>query len=294
MAGRVAQAALVIGIAAAALYVALRYLPELFIDTPTVRRAMDDEPTVDEPPVLRNELPPPREAGLGPPARTAPSAWLVPGAGVVRGRVAWQRVRPPPVIPFLVSDPLCGVTVNVPRFVTGELGGVAEALVVVIPRDVAAPPAPPREQPLVANVRACLPRPRLLAGPPGTPVVLGALGSARHEIVPSVPLPGLPATLTQGGKIETRLPAEGTAFLTDPAHPWERITLIAVPSTLWSTVNAEGFFRVDGVPPGPATVRIYTEGTGPFDREVVVAPGGETMLFVDVADETPGFARSSP
>jgi hypothetical protein len=142
----------------------------------------------------------------------------------------------------------------------------------------------------VANLRACLPRPRLLAGPPETPVVVGALGTARHTLQSSVSLPGLPATLTQGGKIETRLPTQGTAFVTDPSHPWERITLIAVPSTLWSTVNAEGFFRIDGVPPGPSTVRIYTEGTGPFDREVSLAPGGEAMIFVDVADETPGFA----
>jgi hypothetical protein len=289
--GRAVQALLVIGVAAAVGYVVLRFLPELFIDDATVGRAMDDTPApaADAPPVLRNELPPERAAGLPAPATTSPP-WPVPGAGIVRGRVTWQRVRPPPVIPFLVSDPACGVTLNVPRFVTGELGGVEEALVVVIPRDVKAP-VPPPGAPLSANLRACLPRPRLVAGPPGTKVILGALGSATHQLVASAPLPGLPAPLAQGGRIETELPHEGTVFVTDPAHPWERFTLVSVPSTLWSTVNAEGFFRIDGVPPGPATVRFYTEGTGPFDREVNVAPGGEVMLLVDVADETPGFRR---
>jgi hypothetical protein len=178
----------------------------------------------------------------------------------------------------------------VPRFVTGELGGIAEALVVVIPHGAQPPPPAPRSEPLSASLRACLPRPRLLAGPPGTPVEIGALGSARHELTSSTPLPGLPAVLTQGGKIETRLPDRGTAFVTDPAHPWERITLVAVPSALWSTVNAEGFFRIEGVPPGPATVRFHTEGTGPFDRGIDLSSGGEAMIFVDVGDETPGFS----
>src|SRR5262249_44001595 len=106
------------------------------------------------------------------------------------------------------------------------------------------------------------------------------------------PLAGLPASLHQGTVVKTALPPGGAAHVTDPSHPWERFTLVPVPTTLWAMVNAEGFFRIENVPPGEATLRIYTEGTGPFERRIRLAPSGEVMVLVDVADQTEGFGRA--
>lgn len=246
-----------------------------------------------EPPTPRNELPPARAAGLADLAVTDTAA-PVPGAGTIRGRLTWARVRPPPAFPFLSGDRDCGVTVTIPSVPLGAEGGVAEALVVAIPEDVEVAAARPRAEPLHATIRACLPEPRLLAGPPGTPVELRTVGLAAHELVPSAPLPGFPARLEAGAVLRTRLPDSGTVHLTDPAHPWERVTLVAVPTSLAATVNAEGFFRFAEVPPGKVTLRFYTEATGPFDRVVHLAPSGDAMVDVDLADEVPGFGPVPP
>jgi hypothetical protein len=234
-------------------------------------------------PTPPNQLPPARPAGLGG-LRVDGAAVPVPGAGTIRGRVTWGRVRPPPVLPFLSSDPACGVTVALPSVPVGAEGGVPEALVVAIPEGVSAA-ATPRTEPLVATLRACLPTPRLLAGPPETPVELRSVGAARHALEASAPLPGLPAHLEAGRAVRTQLPDSGTVFLTDSAHPWERIALVAVPSSLATTVNAEGFFRLADVPPGKVALRFFTEATGPFDRLVELPPGGDAMVQVDLADE---------
>ncbi len=244
------------------------------------------------PPTPVNRLPPVTLAELGP----KPVAGIAPppGAGVVRGRVTWQRKVPPPTLPFLSEDRACGVTIFLPQVPVGELGGVTEAVVVAIPEGAPAPPAAPRAEPLVASLRACLPEPRLVAGPPGTKVIIRTVGTATHALQASSPLPGLPATTSQGVRIETELPAEGMVAITDPAHPWERFTLVALPSALSTTVNPEGFFRIAGVPPGKVTLRFFTEATGPFERTVTLAEGGEAMVLVDVADELPGFGKPAP
>jgi hypothetical protein len=73
--------------------------------------------------------------------------------------------------------------------------------------------------------------------------------------------------------------------VTDAAHPWERFTLVAFPSVLSARANPEGFFRIGDVPPGPVTLRFFTEASGVFERRLVLQPGGEAMVQVDLSDE---------
>lgn len=246
-----------------------------------------------EPPAPQNQLPAVREVGFAD-LSVADTAVPIAEGGTIRGRVTWGRVRPPPVYPFLSGDRDCGVTVQIPAVPVGVEGGVAEALVVALPEGAAAPPAERQTSPLRATIRACLAEPRLLAGPPGTPVELRAVGLAAHELVPSAPLSGLPARLESGAVLHTRLPRSGTVHVADPAHPWERISLVALPTALAALVNAEGFFRLANVPPGKVTLRFYTELTGPFDRVVELPPAGDVMLQVDLADELPAYNPPVP
>lgn len=244
-----------------------------------------------EPPTPVNFIPPPKPGVLAATSTTTPAVWPVPGAGTIRGRIAWQRAVPPPTLPFLSGDRDCGVTIFFPLVPTGELSGVPEAVVVALPDGVTPPPAPPRFAPLEASLRACLAEPRLLAGAPGTKLKLRSVGLASHALVADVAVAGLPATVKAGAPLELTIPDAGMAIVTDAAHPWERFTLVALPHALSTTVNSEGLFFLGGVPPGDVTVRIYTEATGVFERRVRLEPGGEAMLFVDLADETPGFGK---
>jgi hypothetical protein len=277
-----------LAVAALALVLATRFCVDSVGDEPgraLAQRVLGEERV--ELPIPLHELPPARAAGLdGVPVK--PAAGAVPSPGTIRGRLTWGRVRPPPTLSFLSSDPHCGVTVQLPLVPTGSEGGVPEALVVALPEG-GGTRADSRTEPLVATLRACLPVPRILAGPPGTPVELRTVGPAVHELAASAPLPGLPGRLEPGRPLRTRIPDAGTVHLSDPAHPWERITLIAVPTSLATTVNAEGFFRFAGVPPGKVTLRFFTEATGPFDRLVELPPSGDAMVQVDLADEVPGF-----
>jgi hypothetical protein len=247
---------------------------------------------VQEPPPTVNVLPGARAAATGGVALSPAGAPAAEHAGVIRGRVVWQRVRPPPVLYFLSPDRDCGVTLQVPLVPMAELGGVPEAIVVAVPEGPS-PAAAARAQPLEATLSACRAMPRLLAGPPGTEVVLRTVGAATHELVASADVPGLPATLAPGATVRTAIPSEGTAFVTDPKHPWERIALVALPSALSATVNAEGFFRIAGVPPGPVTLRFWTEATGPFERRLTLAPDGDATVTVDISDELPGLGAPS-
>lgn len=278
-----------LALAALALVLAARFCVASSVDDEPGRalaqRILGEE--LVEVPVPLHDLPPPRTAGLDG-VSVDRAAGPAPAPGTIRGRLTWGRVRPPPTLSFLSGDGQCGVTVQLPLVPTGSEGGIPEALVVALPEG-ASPPAEPRAEPLVATFRACLPVPRVLAGPPGTPVELRTVGPAAHELVPSAPLPGLPGRLEPGRPLRTRLPETGTVHLSDPAHPWERITLIAVPTALATTVNAEGFFRFPRVPPGKVTLRFFTEATGPFDRTVEMLPSGDAMVQLDLADEVPGF-----
>lgn len=244
-----------------------------------------------EPPTPVNFIPPPKPGLLAATSTTTPEVWPVAGAGTIRGRIAWQRAVPPPTLPFLSGDRDCGVTIFFPLVPTGELAGVPEAVVVAVPAGVTPPPAPPRVAPLEASLRACLPEPRLLAAAPGTKLKLRSVGLASHALGSDVPLAGLPATVKAGAPLELEIPQTGMAIVSDAAHPWERFTLVALPHALSTTVNSEGLFFLGGVPPGDVTVRIYTEATGVFERRLHLPPGGDAMLFVDLADETPGFGK---
>lgn len=61
-------------------------------------------------------------------------------------------------------------------------------------------------------------------------------------------------------------------------HNFMRAKILVVPNPYYSTVGANGSFRIRGVPPGKYTLKFWAEGMNPVSREVSVPSEGVTQL----------------
>ncbi len=92
--------------------------------------------------------------------------------------------------------------------------------------------------------------------------------------------------------------SDATPEATSDATPEGSATPEATPAfTTEASVDAEGRFRVTGVPSGPVTVTARAAGFEPVTRSLTLAPGSEHELDFDLEPALPpgqlrGFVRS--
>jgi hypothetical protein len=65
-------------------------------------------------------------------------------------------------------------------------------------------------------------------------------------------------------------------------HSWMRGWVVVAEHAFYAVSDADGGFRLDGVPAGRYTLRLWHEVLGTTTRDVAVTPDGVTQVSVDM------------
>jgi plastocyanin len=74
-------------------------------------------------------------------------------------------------------------------------------------------------------------------------------------------------------------------------HNFMRAQILVVPNSYYSTIAADGSFRIRGVAPGAYTLKFWAEGMSPVSREVSVPAGGTTQFDFPVTPQASGVSK---
>ncbi len=134
----------------------------------------------------------------------------------------------------------------------------------------------------------CLFRPRLVAVRVGQAVLVGNQDAVTHN-VHTYPRRSAARNVTQvAGGPDLRLEFERAEIvpLTCDLHPWMKAFVAVAEHPLFDCTQADGAFRIEGVPPGSYTVEVWHEVLGELRADVEVAPRAEvTVEFVYPAEQ---------
>lgn len=199
----------------------------------------------------------------------------VSGGGSLSGRVVWVGPLPDPVTARGSMDPeLCGAESTLPLLRIGARGGVADTVIVI--DGIRSGRAVETSDSTLLRATGCAFSPHVLAVgrgrrlriENGDPVVHDARasdgrGSLRFDI-------GLP---TLGASSEVALGDPAILRVVDDAgHPGMLAWVHVVEHPYFAVSDDDGRFRIEGVPPGTYTVRVWHEGVRANESGVVSAP----------------------
>ncbi|MBU21670.1 MAG: hypothetical protein CL476_00955 [Acidobacteria bacterium] len=173
---------------------------------------------------------------------------------------------------------VCGQTVPDESIVVDAEGGLANAVVTVVGLT-----APAEAPPIEVSNEGCLFRPRVQVSRPGGAIDLTSVDNVLHTSHAyaedgrslfniAIPMAGL--------TIRRQLTARGLVRLACDTHTWMRGFIMAsVDRTAVS--EADGSFRLDGVPPGTYELRFWHEVLEGTSQTVTVPAAGVADVLVD-------------
>lgn len=219
------------------------------------------------------------ELGLG--TRVAYRPTTLSATGAVGGTMSLQGVPADSLIPITRDSTVCGDSASI----TGGHGGMSPGNVLIWVDGIAAgKPLPEiRRQTLV--IERCRFEPRLMAVAAGTTINVVSKDHTTHtskffregtnepietiymmdagQVVPSEKI------ARQPGIVEVR----------HVEHPWTKGFIAVFDHPYFAVTDAKGSFRIDSLPPGTYTVKVWHERLSqPAEQRVVVNTGGVGRL----------------
>ena len=231
--------------------------------------------------------PPPPPAGEGAGASGAP-AGAAPGGGIstVAGRITFAGPRPPVEAIAITKDlEVCGAhpVVN-EELVVGADGGLQNAVVSIVGPPAAATPAGAGAA-IVPELhqKGCVFRPHVSVVPAGAPVAVFNDDGVLHNIhtYSALNKPFNRAQPRHLKRIEVRFEKAETIRVACDAHPWMSAWVVVTDQAHVAVSDAAGVFRLDGVPAGTYTARVWHEKLGEKMQAIEVQAGAETALNVE-------------
>ena len=174
----------------------------------------------------------------------------------------------------------CGEQVEDPSVKVGAEGGLQEALVFL---DVPAGPVLPTEPPPLLDQRGCRYTPAVLAARAGStlgvrnsdPLVhnVRSVSGGRSLFNVAMPLEGM--------TLKRPLPSAPTVVAVHcDLHPWMRATVRTFTHGYVTATDADGRFRLEGLPEGARTLRVWHPRLPEQSFEVQLAPQAPERLEV--------------
>ena len=207
-------------------------------------------------------------------------SWLFAQTSV-NGRVVFEGTAPLVEKIGVKSDvSTCGSTKEVQPLILGQGNGVANAVVTIIgPK----PDGTLQVKESLLNQEKCEFNPHVLVLPVGStlkimssdPVLHNSHGfyedgSTAFNI--AVPIAGMemPAKMKQAGVIKLRC---------DAGHTWMSAYVVVTDQPYYALTDANGNFKIDGVPPGSYEVEVWQEWLGKHREPITVKEGGEPVTI---------------
>lgn len=211
-------------------------------------------------------------------------------SGTITGHVKFTGTAPPNGRIPMGADPNC-LTINSGKRITADTvlvsagGGLANTFVML--RGVTGGAAGPAA---VIDQRGCMYHPR----------IQGARVGQTLEVRNSDPtLHNIHSLSTKGNNFNTGQPQAGMVFkyplkaeevmlhVKCDVHPWMSGYIGVVNHSYYAVTDADGGYKIAGVPPGKYTIVAWHERYGPLTQTVEVKAGGATADFAYNGTEKP-------
>lgn len=231
----------------------------------------------------------------------------VTDTGVIAGNVRWQGDVPQPEsFDVEMHRDECGASQPSRALRVSESGGVADVVVSIDARTGAALETP--SEPVVIDNEGCRFEPHVSAIGVGWTLLLRNSDSVLHNVHgyagdDSVIDVGLPE---RGSTARRQLDAPGAVRLVDDAgHPWQQAWVHVFEHPYYAVSGEDGRFRIEDVPPGQYTLRLWHEGwrvvgtragrprySSPvvLSRSVAVSTEQETVVDFELSAESAEIA----
>lgn len=242
-------------------------------------------------------------------AQPAYTAIEVTNGGTLTGRVRWNGARPPmEAIAVTRSPEACGQTSPFPALVIGAEGGVQNTFVYIegITRGRALPPASDADAPII-DQQSCVYNPHVSGIGVGRAIGFRNSDGVLHNVHATWSDDQTWFNIAQPTRgMTTRRTAERAGIariVCDAGHTWMLSWVHVMPHPYFAVTDANGQFRIEGLPPGQYTVKAWHEGwrvTGQtsgrptysppviLSHSATIAAGQEATVELDLSTSAPG------
>ena len=184
-------------------------------------------------------------------------------AGAVEGVVRWRGARPSnPVLDVHMQHAVCGRVQQVPAVAIGRGGGVAGAVVSV--EGIESGPRAAPSEPAVLDQVGCRYEPHVLAMMEGQPLTFRNSDDVLHNVhaIWEDGSDWFNVGQPRQGTSSTRTPERtGVArVVCDAGHAWMLAWVLVLRHPYFAVTDAEGRFRIEGVPAGAQRLRLWHQG----------------------------------
>jgi plastocyanin len=201
-------------------------------------------------------------------------------AGEIQGRVVLTGEVPAPrKVPITIDQYVCGTEQTGTDLLVSGAREVRNVVVWV----ENPPPGAPSTAPAAAvqmDQKDCMFAPRVVVVPAAGTVEFLNSDRLLHNLH-SVPRenPSFNRTQPKGRTIPISFAKPEIVRIDCDLHSWMRGWVVVAPHAFYALTDAQGRFRLDNLPPGPYTLRVWHERLGESSRSVTVVDGGPPLTI---------------
>ena len=203
-------------------------------------------------------------------------------AGAIHGSVTLQGPPPPArKLPVTIDQYVCGDAKDAEDLVVSAKNGIRYVVAWLANPPATSSSGPP---PVDIDQKGCTFTPRVVLAPAGGTVNFLNSDRLLHN------LHGRPRsnavfnrTQPKGRTIAMSFTRPEIFQVDCDLHSWMRAWVVVTEHPFYAVSDADGQFRLDGVPPGRYTLRTWHETLGTTSREVVVPDTGAAQVKIDLA-----------
>lgn len=177
-----------------------------------------------------------------------------------------------PPQPVIKQKEYCGTEVRDERLIAGPKGELKNAIVYFT--NIPAGKAAPLAQPVNLDNEKCLFTPHVLSATMGQTLAIHNSDPFLHNGHALLgPRTLFNVAILSGRTIRQPLLDTGLIHINCHVHPWMHAWIMVSDHPYHTVTDSEGRFRIDGLPPGTWTLRVWQEFLGSTEMPIKLMPG---------------------